>query len=314
VENPQDTFYIWEMAKTGKEDNMSKRCVVLMLCNALLLSGCGSLGGESANEIASVYSIESNAEIEKTQESNSPKPEQSEDNSWNYVSSIYPFVSYDDVKAGEYNNQYVILSAIIENTDYSDLTNWVECDVWFSHDDSYVCEDIIFDCEKLQGYSPAELKPGDNIDVCFFINADSSFGFTIKAYNLNDKQLSLEDIYSSFSENTDLWNIDFDYCGVVKNDTTGNWRLSKVYTDFDALDYALYYYNRYFQADNEIHAIINYSDNTTICIKNALGMLDVTVMSHMDGEENDAKVLFSGDVIQDYLINIESGELVSIEE
>lgn len=293
---------------------MRKKCVILMLCSALFLSGCGATGAESASETTSVYSDESNNEKEKVQENNSSESEQSDNNSWDYVSSIYPFVSYDDVKAGKYNNQYVILSAIIESTDYSDITKWLKCDVWFSHDDSYVCDDITFKCEDLQGYSPTELKPGDNIDVCFFINADSSFGFTIKAYNLNNNQLSLEDIYSSFSENSDLWSIDFEYCGVVKNDTTGNWRLSKVYTDFDVIDYALYYYNRYFQADNEIHAIINYSNDTTIRIRSTLGMLDVSVLSHIDGEENDAKILFGGDLIQNYMISIESGELVNIEE
>ncbi len=293
---------------------MRRKCVILMLCSALFLSGCGTTGAESANKTASVHSDVSNTEAEKTQENNSSESEQSDNNSWDYVSSIYPFVSYDDVKAGKYNNQYVILSAIIESTDYSDITKWLECEVWFSHNDSYICNDITFKCEDLHGYSPTELQPGDNIDICFFINADSSFGFTIKAYSLNSNQLTLEDVYSSFSENADLWSIDFDYCGVVRNDTTKNWRLSKVYTDFDAVDYALYYYNRYFQSDNEIHAIINYSNNTTVRIRSTLGMLDVSVLSHIDGEENDAKILFSGDVIQDYMISIESGELVNIEE
>ena len=277
---------------------MRRKCVILMLCSALFLSGCGTTGTEA----------------EKTQENNSSESEQSDNNSWDYVSSIYPFVSYDDVKAGKYNNQYVILSAIIESTDYSDLTKWLECDVWFLHDDSYVCDGITFDCKELPEYSPTELNPGDNIDVCFYIYADSSFGSKIKAYSLNSSQLTLEDIYSSFSENTDLWGIDFDYCGVVRNDTTKNWRLSKVYTDFDAVDYALYYYNRYFQSDNEIHAIINYSNNTSVLIRSTRGMLDVSVLSHIDGEENDAKILFSGDVIQYYMISIESGELVNIEE
>lgn len=293
---------------------MRRKCVVLMLCSALLLSGCSAENEKSANETTPMSTSESNIESERTQENNASESGESEDNSWDYVSSIYPFVSYDDVKAGKYNNQYVILSVILENIDYSDITKWLKCDAWFSHEASYVCNDITFKCEELQGYSPTELKPGDNIDVCFFINADSSFGFTIKAYNLNDKQLSLDDVYSSFSKNSDLWSIDFEYCGVVKNDTTKNWRLSKVYTDFDAVDYALYYYNRYFQADSEIHAIINYSNNTTIRIKKTLDMLDVTVLSHIDGEENDAKILFGGDVIQDYMINIESGELVNIEE
>ncbi|MCM1187500.1 MAG: hypothetical protein NC345_13360 [Lachnospira sp.] len=293
---------------------MRKKCVVLMLCGTLLLSGCGATNDDSESKTIPMPSKETNVESESVQESSASESGESEDNSWGYVSSVYPLVSYDDVKAGKYNNQYVILSVILESTDYSDVTKWLKCDAWFSSKDSYVCDDITFKCEELQGYSPTELKPGDSVDVCFFINADSSFGFTIKAYNLNGKQITLEDVYSSFSENSDLWNIDFEYCGIVKNDTTGNWRLSKVYTDFDAVDYALYYYNRYFQADNEIHAIINYSNDTTIRIKNTLGMLDVTVLSHIDGEENDAKALFGGNVIQDYMIDIESGELVNIEE
>lgn len=294
---------------------MRKRCVVLMLCSVLFLFGCGEATTESTAKTTSTHSDESSSEVEKVQdESNSSEYEQSENNSWDYVSSIYPFVSYDDIKAGKYNDQYVILSTIIENTDYSDIKKWLECDAWFSHDNSYVCDDIIFKCDELQGYSPTELKPGDNIDVCLYINADSSFGSKIKAYNLNDNQLSLENIYSSFSENSDLWNIDFKYCGEVKNDVTGNWRLSKVYTDFNAIDYALYYYNRYFQSDNEIHAIINYSNDTTIRIRSTLGYLDVSVLSHIDGEENNAKILFGGDLLQDYLINIESGEIEELEE
>ncbi len=111
-------------------------------------------------------------------------------------------------------------------------------------------------------------------------------------------------------------NITFDYCGNVKNDKTGKWRLSKVNSTLDVTEYALYYYKNYFKSDDEIHAIINYSNDTTIRIRtiSALGLLDVTTLTHIQGEENNADILFGGDVINSYMINIKSGELVDPEE
>lgn len=111
-------------------------------------------------------------------------------------------------------------------------------------------------------------------------------------------------------------NITFDYCGNVKNDKTGKWRLSKVNSALDVTEYALYYYKNYFKSDDEIHAIINYSNDTTIRIRtiSALGLLDVTTLTHIQGEENNADILFGGDVINSYMINIKSGELVDPEE
>ncbi len=111
-------------------------------------------------------------------------------------------------------------------------------------------------------------------------------------------------------------NISFDYCGNVKNDKTGKWRLTKVDSTLDVTEYALYYYNNYFESDDEIHAIINYSNDTTIRIRaiSVLGLLDVTTLTHIQGEENDADVLFGGDVINNYMINIKTGELVNSEE
>ena len=109
--------------------------------------------------------------------------------------------------------------------------------------------------------------------------------------------------------------IDFNYCGTVKNDVTGNWRLAKVNTDSTPLEYALEYYNNYFESNNEIHAIINYDSNTTVRIQVLLStLLSVTELKHIEGEENDAKLLFSGDVIEDYVISIETGEIVDLSD
>ena len=90
--------------------------------------------------------------------------------------------------------------------------------------------------------------------------------------------------------------------------------MSKTNIDSDPLEYILDYYKNYFKSDNEVHAIINYTTDTTIRVNAALNMLDVTVLQHITGEENDAKKLFTGDVISEYLINIETGELVDPDE
>lgn len=113
----------------------------------------------------------------------------------------------------------------------------------------------------------------------------------------------------------DTTGIDFDYCGAVKNDVTGKWRLAKVNTDSIPLEYVLEYYNTYFDSNDEIHAIINYNSNTTVRVQVLLEtLLSVTELKHIEGEENDAKLLFSGDVIDDYVINIKTGKIVNLDD
>ena len=108
---------------------------------------------------------------------------------------------------------------------------------------------------------------------------------------------------------------DFAFMGKVKNDVTGNWRWAKVSTDLEPLDYAIYYYKTYFNSNNEIHAIINSYSNTTIRVRylSGLDMLDIGILNHIENEENDAKVLFSGDLIEQYQINLTTGEKIQEE-
>lgn len=127
-------------------------------------------------------------------------PETITDNFWDSIVNQYPSVSYDDIKDGAYKKQYVILSATLDSVEYYDYMNWVQCNAWFLHGDSYVACNITFMCDELLGYSPKLLQPGDNIDICFFINSDNSFGSTIKAFNHNKNQISLEEIYDCFKQ------------------------------------------------------------------------------------------------------------------
>ena len=67
----------------------------------------------------------------------------------------------------------------------------------------------------------------------------------------------------------------------VRNDTTGNWRISLIAENIDVSEYALDYYKQYFTDDSEIHFIVNFNYNTTTKIMVMGGDLDVTVQEYV---------------------------------
>ena len=98
----------------------------------------------------------------------------------------------------------------------------------------------------------------------------------------------------------------------VRNDTTGNWRISLIAENIDMSEYALDYYKQYFTDDSEIHFIVNFNYNTTTKIMNMGGQLDVTVQDYVPKEEHDANTLGSGTVLAEYLVDKETGEVEKI--
>ena len=64
----------------------------------------------------------------------------------------------------------------------------------------------------------------------------------------------------------------------VRNDSTGNWRISLIAENIDMSEYALDYYKQYFTDDSEIHFIVNFNYNTTTKIMVVGGQLDVVVV------------------------------------
>lgn len=98
----------------------------------------------------------------------------------------------------------------------------------------------------------------------------------------------------------------------VRNDTTGNWRISLIAENIDMSEYALDYYKQYFTDDSEIHFIVNFNYNTTTKIMVMGGDLDVTVQEYVAKEEHDAKMLGSGTVLAEYLVDKETGEVKKI--
>lgn len=99
----------------------------------------------------------------------------------------------------------------------------------------------------------------------------------------------------------------------VRNDKTGNWRYSAFSeSGLNISEYALSYYKEYFESDKEIHAIVNFADKSTTRISCTGEMLYVTVMEYVDGEEHDADLMFSGDIISDYIIYTDNGDIENI--
>lgn len=103
------------------------------------------------------------------------------------------------------------------------------------------------------------------------------------------------------------------FSATYRNDTTGNWRLARIAEDIDIENYAVDYYNNYFTSDDEIHIIINFTRNTTTRINKLGNLLDVTIMEYVDGEEHDAKIACSGDLLAEYQVDIDSGEIEKIQ-
>lgn len=100
----------------------------------------------------------------------------------------------------------------------------------------------------------------------------------------------------------------------VRNDTTGNWRISTIAEPIVMSDHAVAYYQKYIKDDQEIHAIVNFNKNTTTKImKTPLG-ITATTYEYVDGEEHDAKKLFSGMVLTEKYYDSQTGEEIKIAE
>lgn len=131
-----------------------------------------------------------------------------------------------------------------------------------------------------------------------------------------DTKEQLTEEQSSTTNNTikdgsyDLDDINVFFSDSVRDDVTKNWRLSKVSTEKDIAEYALNYYNTFFSSDNEIHAIVNFSNKTTNRITKILpNKIQVTTFQHIKNEEHSAKELFGGKILIDRIINTETGEI-----
>lgn len=99
----------------------------------------------------------------------------------------------------------------------------------------------------------------------------------------------------------------------VNYDTTGKWKKVLISEDISIKDKALDYYKTYFNNDSEIHAIVNFANKTTTKISVLGTYLDVTTYEYVKGEENDANLMFSGMLLKEYFVDINTGEIEEIQ-
>ena len=101
----------------------------------------------------------------------------------------------------------------------------------------------------------------------------------------------------------------------VRNDTTGNWRVTTIAANIEMQEYAVDYYNRYFEGNGlgEFHYIVNFTTNTTTKITNLGSFLEVVVLQYVKGEEHDAKELGGGNLLAQYFVDKETAEVEIIQ-
>lgn len=95
----------------------------------------------------------------------------------------------------------------------------------------------------------------------------------------------------------------------VNNDVTGNWRLAVISEDVEIQDYIFSYYQEYIKSEDEIHGIVNLGRNVTARINMIGGWLMVSEYDYVEGEEHDAKLLYSGTPIQSYIVYTDNGDV-----
>lgn len=105
------------------------------------------------------------------------------------------------------------------------------------------------------------------------------------------------------------------YYSSVHGDVTGNWRLAVIYDGSALEDYVVDFYKEFVTDDAEVFGIVNLGLKTTARVSEVMpGTLDVSVTEYVDGEEHDADALYSGSELRHFWIDMETGEVDSLEE
>ncbi len=137
---------------------------------------------------------------------------------------------------------------------------------------------------------------------------------TTEESEVSDKANTTEE--SKKSENTynptfpdSIDGIDITFKDTVRNDKTGNWRLALIaYTfdsDKDLEKFIKKYHTAFFDTEDEIHIIVNFSTNTVISIRDYGVMLDYSITEYEAGEEHDAAKLAGGSYLGGNQIQID---------
>ena len=105
------------------------------------------------------------------------------------------------------------------------------------------------------------------------------------------------------------------FLGNVPNDATSGWRLSEYTSKNGPETFALDYYHAYIEEGDVLHALINKNLGITVRVSAStlFGVVSITIFKYHQDEEKDAKVLFDGNPIEKYEVDMESGLIEKIE-
>lgn len=98
----------------------------------------------------------------------------------------------------------------------------------------------------------------------------------------------------------------------VRNDVTDKWRKVSFAESVDINEYILSYSDLYMGEDTTVHAVINFTYNTTSMINDFGDHLYVTTREYVSKEEHDAKKLGNGMVLGEYQIYKDNGDIIEI--
>ncbi|WAW14773.1 hypothetical protein [Peptostreptococcus equinus] len=107
----------------------------------------------------------------------------------------------------------------------------------------------------------------------------------------------------------DIKDLDISFKNSMRNDVTGNYRLSKFSEMLDFNEFIISYGNKYFNSKNEVHFIINFANKTTAVLRDMGDHYYVTYHGYVDNEEHDAKKIPSGMVLSKYNIYKNNGDI-----
>lgn len=135
-----------------------------------------------------------------------------------------------------------------------------------------------------------------------------------QAYNNNSQGIEQTKNEPAESKQKDKDPLGFNviFSKTYQNDATGNWRLAEIAENIRIEEYALDYYKNYFESDNEIHIVINFTLNTTTRIIVIGNLLDVATMEYVDKEEHDATLACSGMLLSEYYVSADTGDIEKI--
>ena len=258
--------------------------------------------------IFSVHAAESTTDLEIPANCTS-------DELWTYLEEHVPIVTIDQITK-DMAGSYVLVDSIARNVEVDQSLSYVTCDMYFQLNENTYRKHSLWGCfwedEDLERYGCISgkdvisgMKENDHLRGCYMVYFDGSFGSTdmLAIKKLEDIDINtvtlLDPVHLSPLEK-------------VPNDVTGKWFYTTLNQDIDVIKFAKSYYENNFHDDKEIHAIINRSNGTTTSLKILSGLLWVDVYKYVEGEEKDAKILFGGEWLAEYTVDLDTGKIERI--